>query len=128
MSSQLRGFQQKGVVSTKPYERDNIQSKSVSLNQANQIIANTKSFSGGMGFEVSNVADDLSGAATVNVEMSISGKNWEQATDVNDADLTYSLVSGATIMESISGIPDGVFLRIVVEENLTGTLEVVTKI
>jgi hypothetical protein len=128
MSETIRNYRRKGYNRVDKYEADNKQQSTVDLKSvANRVIAVTKSYSGGMSFEVSNSAADLSGAATINIEMSISGDNWEQAVDSNGTDLTYSLSSGNTIMDAISGIPEGTLLRIVVVESLTGVLIVTTR-
>ena len=108
-------------------EASNKQSNTVILKETDQPIAVTNSYSGGMSFEVSNPSSDLSGPATINVEMSVSGVNWEQATDANGDDFTYTLAAGATIMEAISGIPEGTLLRLVLSGSVTGTLEVTTR-
>lgn len=126
--SNMRDSSRKGYVRVTSKEGPNKQESTVVLTGvANQPIAVTNSYSGGMSFEVSNSDSDLSGPATVNVEMSVSGKNWEQATDANGDDLTYILAVGATIMEAISGIPLGTNLRLVVVEALTGTLYITTR-
>ncbi|GAG79003.1 unnamed protein product, partial [marine sediment metagenome] len=80
----------KGSVKALRKEGPNKQSKTVILNQTDQPIALTNSYSGGMSFEIANSADDLSDSATINVEMSVSGSNWEQATDSTGDDFTYT--------------------------------------
>lgn len=124
----MRDSSRKGYVRVTQKEGPNKQESTVVLTgTANQPIAVTNSYSSGMAFEVSDSNSDLSGSATVNVEMSVSGKNWEQATDANGDAFTYTLAVGATIMEAISGIPLGTNLRLVVVEALTGTLVVTTR-
>jgi hypothetical protein len=127
MSEGLREWKHSGISRTQQATRDNIQKTTAILRSANQVIASTKSYSGGMSFEVSNSGSNLSAPATINIEMSITGLNWTQAVDSIGNDLTYILTSGSTIMDSITGIAEGVSLRIVVEENLTGTLQIATR-
>lgn len=114
-------------LTVKPFEKQDKTKESVSLSSANQVIAsNIRPFNGALAFEVANPDSDLSGDATINLQLSVSGQNWVQAVDINGDNITYTLSSGNTIADSISGIPEGVYMQIVVVENLTGTLIVST--
>lgn len=127
MSQGIRQHRSLGTSFVHNREADTIQKSTITLREANQVIASTKSYSSGMSFEVANLAANLSGSATVNIQMSVSGTNWVQAVDANGNNFTYTLTSGGVVIDAITGIPEGTPLRIVVVENLTGTLEIATR-
>jgi len=122
-----RNFSPKGYHRVARKELANLKKITTILAQTDQPIAVTNSYSGGMSFEVSNPSSDLSGVATINVEMSVSGTNWIQATDSSGDDFTYTLAAGETIAEAISGIPQGTKLRLILSGSVTGTLEIATR-
>ncbi len=126
MSNQ-RDNSRKGYIRTTQKEGPNLKQDTVILSGlANTPIAVTNSYSGAMSFEVANPSSDLSGSATINVQISVSGvgDNWIQATDSNGDNLTYTLTAGSVVIEAISGIPLGTPLRLIVVETVTGTLEI----
>lgn len=119
-----KNYRNKPLTVTK-YESEDKLITEVSLAEANQVLTIPfRPYSGSVAFEVSNIDNDLSGSATVNLQLSVSGQNWVQAVDINGDNITYSLTAGNTIADTVSGIPEGTYLRLIVVENLTGTLDV----
>jgi hypothetical protein len=124
----LKSWRGKSPFLIQEYQKENKSSKEISLFQANQVIESVKCFTGALAFELTNSNSDLSASATIVLEVSVSGHSWVQAVDSDGVDFSYTMGAGATIIDTISGIPIGTFLRFKVVENLTGILEIFTKI
>lgn len=86
------------------------------------------SYSGFVSYQVSDPDSTLSGALTINLEMSDDGKNWVQATDASDIDITDSLSAGNSILQKLSDVNPAIKFRLVFASTVTGTLQISTRI
>ena len=86
------------------------------------------SYSGFVSYQVSDPNSILSGTLTVNLEMSDDGKNWIQATDAADEDITDSLSAGGSIMQKLSDVNPAIKFRLALVSAVTGTLQISTRI
>jgi hypothetical protein len=75
-------------------------------------------------YQIADPLATLSGALTVNLEMSNDGVNWLQATDANGDAITHSLSAGSSIMEKLSDVNHFVKLRFSFASAVTGTLDI----
>lgn len=112
-----------------PTLEDISESKEISLSGNGDQYASLPSPSRGFAtYQVSNADDDLSGALTINLQMSNDGINWIQATDANGDNITHSLASGSSVMEKLSDVNPFVGLRLAFPTAVTGTLSVFVRV
>ncbi len=117
------------VVFTQKVEKDNFIKENVVLTGAGtQYYAIRTAVNGFVIYQLSDPSSTLSGALTVNLEMSNDGENWLQATDANGDDITHSLSAGSSVMEKLSDVNPFVKLRLDLSSAVTGTLLISTRV
>lgn len=94
----------------------------------NNAILLRPSYTGFISYQISDPSSTLSGALTINLEMSNDGQNWLPATDATDTTITHSLSAGSSVMEKLSDVNPAIKLRLVFVTAVTGTLNISTRI
>lgn len=107
----------------KQIERDNFIKESFILNGGGaQYYALRSAVNGYLVYQLSDPDSNLSGALTINLEMSNDGSNWLQATDSNGDDITHILTVGGSVMEKLSDVNPFVKLRLSLVSAVTGEI------
>jgi len=119
----------KGIQLVNLLEKDTVENTELVLTgSTSQSYFIRPAYSGFVSYQVSDPGTTLSGALTINLEMSNDGKNWAQATDANGDDITHSLTAGSSILEKLSDVNPAIKFRLTFASATTGTVSISTRI